>query len=81
MDDADVYVVRRGSEDKVGEPSKEHIPHAYGIKVTDTETLDAGYLYYVLKYLHSSGYWKDKTHGSLRLVNIRKDDLENIPLG
>lgn len=77
---ADLYVTRRGSIDAVGKPSKEFNSEAYGITITQPDVLDAQYLYYMLMYLHSSGYWKSIASGSLKLVNIKKDDILNIPL-
>lgn len=79
--DADFWVVRRGSEDAVGKPTKEFNPEHIGIKVTATDRLDPQFLYYALLNLHNQGYWQSRAHGTLRLKNIRSSDLANITMG
>lgn len=79
-DDADLYVTRRGSLESVGKPTKEYNKEAYGITIKDRELLDTQYLYYMLMYVHSSGYFKSKAKGTTNLVNITKDDILNIPV-
>lgn len=78
--DADFWIVRRGSAQNVGAPTKSYNPENIGIKVTAVDKIDPRYLFYVMQYLHSQGYWQNLSHGSLNLVNIRRDDVKNIPL-
>lgn len=80
QEDADLYVIRRGSLKSVGKPTKEYNKVAYGITIKDRDLLDPQYLYYMLMYVHSSGYFKSKAKGSTNLVNITKDDILNIPV-
>lgn len=80
MPDADFWVVRRGSEREVGRPVKAFNPEHFGIKVTQTDVLDPGHLYYALVHLHGQGAWKLRAHGTLALVNLRASDFRNIPL-
>jgi len=79
-EDADLYVIRRGSLESVGKPTKEYNKEAYGITIKDRDVLVPQYLYYMLMYVHSSGYFKSKAKGSTNLVNITKDDILNIPV-
>lgn len=79
-EDADLYVTRRGSLGSVGKPSNEYNKEAYGITINDKDKLDPQYLYYILMYLHSSGYFKSKAKGTTELVNITKDDILDIPV-
>jgi len=79
-EDADLYVIRRGSLESVGKPTKEYNKEAYGITIKERDLLDPQYLYYMLMYVHSSGYFKSKAKGSTNLDNITKDDILNIPV-
>ena len=77
--DADFYITRRGSIDEVGNVSKEYDKYKFGVKVTSDQVLP-DYLYYVLKLYHDNGVWRRVATGSLRLVNLRKSDIENLKL-
>lgn len=81
IEDADFWVVRRGSADKVGMPVREYNPQHIGIKVERTDILLPDFLFYSLMHLHSTGAFKQVAHGTTRLVNIRIGDIANIPLG
>lgn len=80
LKDADFYLVRRGDAGKVGKPTKEYSEEAIGIKITRTDLIVPDYLYYWFEYIHSSGYWKPLAKGTLNLVNIRTEDVKNIPI-
>ena len=81
MEDADFWLVRRGSIDAVGKPTKEYSPENIGIKIVRTDVVLPQYLYYMLLHLFRNGYWKTKAQGALRLVNIRTDDVKRISIG
>lgn len=81
FEDAHFWITRRGSDDTVGEVSKEYNPESYGIGVIRTDVIDPQYLYYAMQHLHSTGHWKQVARGVLQLVSIRKEDIENIQLG
>lgn len=78
--EANFWIVRRGSESRVGEPTrvfnKEHI----GIKVERTDLLLPDYLYYAFVAIHNTGYWKTLATGTLNLVNIRVSDIRRIEM-
>lgn len=78
--EADFWVVRKGSEDKVGSVTKEFSPEHIGIKVI-SEDLLPNYLYYAMQYIHSTGYYRALAHGSLNLKNIKVSDVSSIRLG
>lgn len=80
MPDADFWIIRKGTEDRVGEPTKTFSPEHIGVKV-DRASLVPDYLYYVMMNIHNQGYWKNVSYGSLALKNIRVSDVRNIPLG
>ena len=73
--DADFWIVRRGTPEAVGavttEFSREHI----GVRVLAPEVLLPGYLKYFMQYQHSRGFFRQRAIGSLRLVNIRLEDV------
>ena len=80
MEDADLWLIRKGSVDTVGKPTKEYDPERIGIKITRTDVLHTQYLYYMLLHIFTSGYWKNKARGALRLKNIRIEDVKHIQL-
>ncbi len=80
FEDADFWITRRNSINIVGMPSKEYNPESIGIKVTRTDVLLPSYLYYVIQYLHSTGYFKKIAKGATKLVNITTNDVRNISL-
>ena len=79
MPDADFWIVRKGTADKVGtvtdEFSKEHI----GVKVRNHNILPS-YLRYALMYVHQQGYFKQRANGTLNLQNIKVKHVEDIPI-
>ena len=79
--DADFWLVRKGSEKEVGKPTKEYSPEHIGIKVIETDILYPQYLYYALMNLHSQGKFNELAKGTLRLKNIRTEDIKNIKFG
>jgi predicted nucleotidyltransferase len=78
--DADFWIIRRGSEEKVGKPVKEYNPEHIGIKVTAIDKLDPKYLYYLMEYVYSKGYYKPLVHGTLNLKNIKISDILGIDI-
>lgn len=79
--EADFWIVRRGTPDSVGSVTREFNPEHYGVRVTRPDVMVPDYLYYALMHVHSSGAFKAMATGTLRLVNIRKQDILGIPLG
>ena len=77
---ADLWVIRRGSIDRVGKPQRTYSKEAFGVTVTRPDLLMPEYLYYMLEHLWLQGLWKRMARGTLALVSIRKSDLEDIPV-
>jgi hypothetical protein len=80
FEDADFWIVRRGSLKTVGEPVRIYNPEHIGIKVLNAEILLPDYLFYCMDYLHGQRLWEAKATGSIALVNIRVTDVRNIRL-
>lgn len=78
--DADFWLIRKGTENKVGSPTKEFNAENIGIKV-NSESILPDYLFYAIQYLHTKGYFRQLSRGTLALKNIRISDVENITLG
>lgn len=78
--DADFWIVRRGSEETVGQPTKEFSPEHIGVKIERTDLLLPDYMYYVIMNFHQRGVFKQLARGTARLVNIKSEDIKNIPL-
>jgi|688.fasta_scaffold81796_7 hypothetical protein len=78
--EADFWIVRRGSENKLGQPTKNFNPEHIGIKVISDDVLPQ-YLYYAMEYLYSKGYYRNISTGSTQLKNIKVSDVENIIIG
>lgn len=81
MQDADFWITRRGSIDKVGHPSKDFNKEHFGVKVTRPDVLDPRYAYYMMQHIANTGHYKQHAVGSTNLVNIRAEHIINIPLG
>lgn len=78
FDDADFWIVRRGSREKVGMPTREYNPEHYGVRVDRTDLLLPDYLFYLFQYLWSRGFFAQMATGTLSLVNIRKEMIERL---
>lgn len=78
--EAHFWLVRRGSEDRCGEPVREFNPEHIGIRIDRYDLLLPDYLFYVLVHFHQAGYWKAVVTGTLSLVNIRVSDVRRIEL-
>lgn len=76
--DADFWIIRRGSADKVGKPVKEYDSESIGIKVTDTNKILPDYLYYWFYHIWQQGHWKQLATGTTNLVNISTSDIKQL---
>ncbi|MCG7551607.1 hypothetical protein [Pseudoalteromonas sp. Of7M-16] len=80
LEQADFWIVRRGSLKTVGSVSREFNPEHIGVKVTRTDILLPDYLYYWFMALHQAKTWEVIANGTLSLVNIKVSDVRNIRL-
>jgi hypothetical protein len=80
FEDADFWLIRKGSETMVGMPTKTFSPEHIGVKVNATDVLDSTYLYYVFMNLNQTGKLQELAHGSLRLKHITITDIKNIKI-
>lgn len=78
FENADFWITRRNTIDRVGMPTKTYNPENIGIKVIRTDILLPSYLYYVIQYLHSTGHFKSIAHGATNLVSITTNDVKNL---
>jgi hypothetical protein len=78
--EADFWVIRRGSPNRIGRPVRLYAPEHYGIRITARDKLDPNFLFYMFEYLANQGYFRSKMIGSTNLVNIRKDAITSIEL-
>jgi len=81
MKDADFYIVRRGTKEAVGTPTKEYNPEHIGVRVTRTDLLLPDYLFYMMQYVHGRGYFAQRATGTTKLVNIKTSDIAQIAIG
>ena len=63
--DADFWLVRRGSLETIGQPTKTYSPYYIGIRIEQTALILPDYLYYVFMHLHQVGQWKPLAHSAL----------------
>lgn len=75
--DADLWVIRKGTPDKVGSVTKTFSPEHVGVKVLATDLILPDYLYYVLMQLHLRGFYRERMKGALRLQHIAVDDVKD----
>lgn len=78
--EAHFWIIRRGSADRCGEPTREFNPEHIGIRITRLDLLLPDYLFYALMHVHQDGNWKTLVTGTLSLVNIRVSDVRRIEL-
>ena len=76
--DADFWITRRGTPDKIGEVSKAFNKESFGIKVTATDIFDADFLYYAMMNIHMQGLYKNLGTGTTQLVSIKLSNIKNI---
>lgn len=81
MKDADMWITRKGSIETVGKPVKEFSKQLIGIKVVRTDMLNADFLYYAILNMFNQGYFKTRATGTIRLVNIKVQDVKDIKIG
>lgn len=80
FEDADFWLIRKGSKESVGKPTKEYSPEHIGVKVKEGIPILPDYLFYVFMMLQSKGIFSNLSKGTTRLQNIRVSDIKNIPI-
>lgn len=80
-ENADFWVIRRGSINTLGNSTHQYNPEHFGITVKRTDVLLPEYAFYMFQHLCASGYFKPKARGVLELKNILASDITNIELG
>jgi hypothetical protein len=78
MVDADFWLQRKGSLETVGTVLKDYSPENIGVKVIRTDIMDAKFLYYKMMHIHNTKYWQQLAKGSLKLQNIRTEDVKDL---
>jgi len=78
--DADFWLIRKGSEKQVGKPVETFNPEHIGIKVESSLVLPK-FLFYALTYLHNKGYFANQCNGTLSLKHITLDTVKKIRIG
>jgi len=79
-ENSDFWLIRKGSENTVGKPTKEYSPEHIGVTIKDRSIIDPQYLYYYFMMLQSKGIFKILSKGTTNLKNIRLSDVKNIPV-
>jgi len=79
-EDSDFWLIRKGSENTVGKPTKEYSPEHIGVTIKDDSILNSQYLFYYFTMLQSRGVFKMLAKGTTRLMNIRISDVKSIPV-
>ena len=80
FEDADFWLIRKGSENSVGKPVKEYSPEHIGVKIKEGAPVLPDYLFYVFMMLQSRGIFTQLSKGTTRLKNIRVSDIKNLPI-
>lgn len=80
FEDADFWLIRKGSENTVGKPVKEYSPEHIGVKIKEGAPVLPDYLFYVFMMLQSRGIFTQLSKGTTRLKNIRVSDIKNLPI-
>ena len=77
--EANFWLIRKGSIEEVGRPTKNFNKEKIGIKVTSNK-IDPNYLFYMFQYLHTKGFFEKEAVGMLNLKNIRISTIKDIQL-
>lgn len=80
MEDADFWVHRVHSPNKVGHPTTEYQPHHIGVKVTRPDLLNPRFAFYWMQHVANTGYFASRATGMSDRVNIKKSDIHDIPI-
>lgn len=75
--DADLWVIRKGTPEKIGSVAKTFSPEHIGVQVLATDLVLPDYLYYVLANIHARGFYRERMTGTLRLQHITIDDVKD----
>lgn len=78
--DADFWLERRGTPEKVGKPTKQWGKERIGIRLTEAgrQVLLPTYLFYLLAYLHQQGVWRNVARGTIPLLCIGVRDVKGL---
>ena len=77
--DADFWLVRQDSADRVGRPVKEYAADLIGIKV-DRTRLDPRYAFYLFEYMVQRGVFRQLATGAITLQHITVEQVKKIPI-
>jgi hypothetical protein len=82
FEDADFWLVRKGSESSVGKPTKEFHYNHIGLRLNELgrQIADPNYLFYLFTFFHGNGLWARLSKGSLSLKHISVSDVKNFLL-
>ncbi len=78
--DANFWLIRKGSANRVGRPTREFSPEHIGVTVTRSDLVIPDYLFYVFEHMANQGLFVALAHGTTNLQSISIKDLKNIPL-
>lgn len=72
---ADFWIVRRGSIETVGQPTNVYNPEHIGVTIIRPEVLLPNYLFYAIQHVWLTGAFKSRATGTTDLVNIKVSDI------
>jgi len=82
FEDADFWLVRKGSENMVGKPTKEFSMEHIGPKLNNAgqSIADPQFLYYYFMFLHGQGIWSKLSKGMGRLRHLSVSDVKSFSM-
>ena len=82
FEDADFWLIRKGSEGALGRPVKEYLPSHIGVRLNDVgrQILDPNYLYYLFVFIHGQGVWTQLALGTTNLKHITLSSAKNFAI-
>ena len=78
--EANFWLIRKGSANKVGRPTREFSPEHIGVTITRPDLVVPDYLFYVFEHLANQGVFVSMARGTTNLQSISVKELKNIPL-
>ncbi len=80
FEEADFWLIRKGTESIVGKPVKQFDNEYIGVQVIDNSIIDPTFLFYYFQYMHQKGLFAALSNGVLQVKHISISDIKKMPI-
>jgi hypothetical protein len=78
--DADFWLIRKGTKNMVGKPTREFSPEHIGVTITRPDLVLNDFLFYLFEYFSSVGAFSSLAQGTTGIRSIKIKDLGEVPI-